>query len=344
MKVTTPLLRPLRMASVVIVALCLASCMTRPLPPHSTPSASLDAKRLPNSELQRSSRIGFTTLTEIDFGHPKEWSPTDDDTGMWSRFYGMPVDEVDPDDNMLLRYARHVVCYDVDQRYPVWAAHVLTHASAVKSGGKNEEEYSWAPDPDLAALGKPYATTLDYTNLNGIVSQSDPRKLTRGHMSSRDEIEGFGKTAESQTFYLSNVAPQLQRMNGGIWHGLEADCIALAKSPGVNGVWVITGPIFEKPQKPRLTNVAPGEGRLPLPAPTAFWKVVFFRSGSDLHVAAFIVPHQNARPRERYSAYQRPVAEVEEQTGLTFFPDYRPIPGQFKTGVDGAMFAAISKE
>jgi DNA/RNA endonuclease G (NUC1) len=46
----------------------------------------------------------------------------------------------------------------------------------------------------------------------------------------------------SQSFFLSNMSPQLPAFNRGIWRSLESAVRAWAESKG--SIYVVTGPVF----------------------------------------------------------------------------------------------------
>ncbi len=82
-------------------------------------------------------------------------------------------------------------------------------------------------DPQLKYGAKHY----DYTN-------SD---YQRGHLCPAD-IMAFSEVAMQESFYTSNISPQLEGFNEGIWRRLENQVQKWVKE--YDTIYVITGPVF----------------------------------------------------------------------------------------------------
>jgi DNA/RNA endonuclease G (NUC1) len=108
---------------------------------------------------------------------------------------------------------------------------------------------------------------------------------------------------QAETFFASNMAPQLHELNAGLWFRLEVMVRVWAAQR--RDIQVISGPSLE----------AQGEiGRNRIPVPVAFWKVVVdLTTGETL---AFLVPHQPLGWREDPARYVVPLAEVEAVSGV----------------------------
>jgi len=263
-----------------------------------------------------------------------DWSPAADATGLWDSFYGIPVESIDPADDVFLKYSHFVVSYDPDGFYPVWTAHVLTKAS-VEVGDNHHfpRPSTWSPEKRLSPFMTHVPVDDDFADLGGITDSNDPLFYERGHMSAKEEIEGFGEPAMLETFRLANQAPEIGTLNGGTWGKLERHCRYLALAQG--NVWVFTGPVFKDPLHPKTLT---GKTNVAVARPDAFWKIVLFSMPDrTLHVAAFIMPHQKCDSDHMYQKYQKTVAEVEAATGLTFFSLYNGLPPDFKTSRDPTM-------
>src|SRR5262249_50752973 len=101
----------------------------------------------------------------------------------------------------------------------------------------------------------------------------------RGHMAPNGDFS-YDEDAAEQSFYLSNMLPQLHTVNAGNWEDLEK--VVRAWSVERGDMLVMAGRIFDA----RLSSTI-GPHRLPIPA--AFWKVIVDqRAGAAL---AFIMPN-----------------------------------------------------
>ena len=116
------------------------------------------------------------------------------------------------------------------------------------------------------------------------------------------------KDAMKQTFYLSNVAPQLESFNTGIWVELEKAVRQLAKSG--RSLIVITGPVFEEPVK-RI-----GENSIAIP--TQFFKIILDTKNSALTV--FLVPHIESNSNKSPAEFKTNLKNLESKVGAVFFP------------------------
>ncbi|MDH2328252.1 DNA/RNA non-specific endonuclease [Cereibacter sp. SYSU M97828] len=93
--------------------------------------------------------------------------------------------------------------------------------------------------------------------------------FSRGHMTRREDPNWgdreTAKQADADTFHITNVAPQRQGFNGGIWLDLENYVLDNADRANLK-VTVITGPVLAE-DDPVYYNRK---------IPTAFWKVLAF--------------------------------------------------------------------
>lgn len=115
------------------------------------------------------------------------------------------------------------------------------------------------------------------------------------------------------TYYFSNMVPQNQKHNGGIWSNLENQVRTLAG--GVDTLYVVTGVGFDN------TNYQYAHDRdgMACPIPDYFYKVVVWRDNQERwHSKAWCIPHEgfSGKPNN----YQKTLREMEAKTGFDFFP------------------------
>ena len=75
-------------------------------------------------------------------------------------------------------------------------------------------------------------------------------------------------------------------------------------------VWVVTGPVFTKESEKMKSKV---------PIPDYYYKIVSDAHGDDLRVLAFLI-EKNCPPYTRIRKKLVSVDQIEEMTGLDFFP------------------------
>lgn len=128
----------------------------------------------------------------------------------------------------------------------------------------------------------------------------------RGHLCAAADME-FDYDAFKDTFYTSNISPQLHEFNSRVWNFLEQRVRRWAKQN--DGVFVITGGVLTQP----LGSVGSEEVSIP----SSFYKIIVDTYRDDYRVVAFLIPHRE--DIESYSDYITTVDDIEEATGIDFF-------------------------
>lgn len=116
----------------------------------------------------------------------------------------------------------------------------------------------------------------------------------------------WSEQAMLESFYLSNICPQMAELNGGVWERLENRCRSLAKE---ESVFICCGPIISEKTK-RI-----GENKVAVP--TGFFKVLCMKRKGKWQAIGFIFP--NAACKGSMFDYACSVDEVEKVTGHDFF-------------------------
>lgn len=118
----------------------------------------------------------------------------------------------------------------------------------------------------------------------------------------------FSRTAFDETFYTSNISPQLNEFNAGIWNRLEQKTRYWAAK--YDGLYVITGGVLT----PGLKSI----GKENVAVPKYFYKILLDNSRGEYKTIAFLVPHQDSE-KPLYS-FVVSIDEIEKMTGIDFFP------------------------
>ena len=119
----------------------------------------------------------------------------------------------------------------------------------------------------------------------------------------------WSERAMRESFYMTNICPQNRNLNRGDWQDLEEAERSLARRFGA--VAITAGPIYSQPQPPRI-------GAHKVAVPDAFFKVLLV--GYPQQPQAFAYVMRNEAGSHPLSDYQHTVNEVEELTGMDFFP------------------------
>jgi endonuclease G len=199
-----------------------------------------------------------------------------------------------PAGNETCRVVHHTgysVCYDVRFHDAAWVMYKLTRAE-VESQKASRNDVNFVRDPDVPESG----TKDDYRNSG----------YDKGHLAPAADMK-WNVRAMRESFYLSNVTPQLHEFNAGNWEDLENDVRAWAEKFGE--ISVVTGPVLEK----GLSTIGPDH----IAVPRLFFKVVFYRNADTTEAIAFVIP--NAPSNLPVQSYAVTVDSAEALTGLDFF-------------------------
>ena len=154
--------------------------------------------------------------------------------------------------------------------------------------------------------------------------------------------------AMSESFVLSNVAPQVGAgFNRDYWARFER-FINDTVVPACRDVYVVTGPLYLESSNAKvhvgasllpfdergkngadgsaLTTASTETTTSTVKVPTHFYKVILGElkerksDGSDIVLGAFVLPNAQINPKTPLSSFQVPLAQLELVAGIDFFP------------------------
>lgn len=165
----------------------------------------------------------------------------------------------------------------------------LTSSALVKSAARKDD---FREDSEIPAE---YRVSLkDYVGSN----------LDRGHMAPAADFT-YDAKAMSESFLMSNMMPQSQGNNRGIWKFTEENVRSWSSS---GDLYVITGTIYE----PEYKTMGKGVG-----IPTSIYKIVI--QPGNKRMIAFMYPNEKLDPK-LIENYVVPVIDIENKTGINFSP------------------------
>lgn len=226
------------------------------------------------------------------------------------------------------------------------------YSHSFEMNGKEYRNYSFGwSQKDLVALWMAYPLCSMYTNKT--VSRTDAwaydpilgpeyspapfggygGSYARGHqVPSADRLCSYN--ANVQTFYGSNMTPQLNAHNEGIWQTLESKVRTLANTSDTT--YVVTGCVVDG----STTFTQDSDGKK-MTVPVAYYKVLLRYSKSSTistwAAMAFYTEHKSYSGSTSLRSLAMPVDELEEMLGMDFFVN---LPA--KLGVERA--AALEAE
>lgn len=191
----------------------------------------------------------------------------------------------------------YFLLYDTKMHLAHYVAYPL-YNDLMKSGNRTDD---WQYDPSIQKSFQPNLLGGSYVG-----------KYSRGHqLPSADR--SASRELNRTTFYFSNMVPQNQTHNGGVWNALEEQVRKLSKT--VDTLYVVTGVGFDD------TNYQYTQDRsgVDCPIPDYFYKVVVWRDRQERwHSKAWCIPHKPLTGSP--APYQTTLSEMETKTGFDFFP------------------------
>ena len=119
---------------------------------------------------------------------------------------------------------------------------------------------------------------------------------------------GWSEQSMIESFYYSNMSPQVPSFNRGIWKNAESFTREAAITNHV--IYVVTGPVFTSD----MTTI----GHNKVAVPQSYFKVILDNSEPELKAIAFVIPNEASQlPLQHFVVS---VDVVEQLTGLDFFP------------------------
>lgn len=215
----------------------------------------------------------------------------------------------------IIRREAYTTCYNHDTRCPNWVAWVLTREKVQAS----TEKKIWFDEKGNAIginsftgdmIKGTYIYDAEAEEPRPQLNDWDekPEGFSHGHMCPAADCK-MSPAAMNQSFLLTNICAQAEKLNTGSWNKLETKCRNLAEKYGC--IYVVTGPLFISGQP----SAYMGKSRIAIP--DAFYKVVLCMEGTPKAIG-FIYANTN-EPHNMQDAV-RTVDQIEQMTGIDFFP------------------------
>ena len=200
--------------------------------------------------------------------------------------FGQPT--IKTGDTLICR-AAYLLAFNSKTKTPDWVSWTLTPDHAIGCVARTN---AFATDQSIATSAKP----ADYA-----ASGYD-----QGHLAN-DADMSWDNQVEHESFYMTNMSPQLPSVNRGVWKNLESSARAWVYSTK-QAHTIIAGNI----------GGTKTIGASKVVVPDALYKIVINDVTKKSY--AFYFPHKDGLVSD-FVTYQVTVADVEKATGLTF-----PVP------------------
>jgi len=193
------------------------------------------------------------------------------------------------DNGYLVKHTYYSLCYSEDHEQSSWVAHRLSLKSIT---GPQKRTNNFREDASVVTGS---ATKADYKNSG----------FDRGHLVPAGDMK-LNYTSMSETFFMSNMSPQISGFNRGVWNRIENEIRRWAQN--YRELLVVTGPVLEK----GLPVIGYG-----VSIPRYYYKIIFDNSSKVPKMIAFLL--ENKTDKRHISEFVTTVDEVEKITGIDFF-------------------------
>jgi len=191
----------------------------------------------------------------------------------------------------IVKHLGYTLSYNEKHEHANWVAYELTTEETQKGVTRTND---FRPDP---AVKTGSATNADYQGSG----------YDRGHMAPAADMSWSAQSME-ESFFYSNMSPQVPGFNRGIWKKLEERVRQWAIEN--KDIYVVTGPVLTG----NLSSIGPDK----VSVPRYYYKVILDYTQPELKGIGFILP--NASSTLPLQSFAVPIDSVEKVTGIDFFP------------------------
>ena len=199
-----------------------------------------------------------------------------------------------------VKHGYYTLCYSEKHEQPIWVAYSISHDEA---RGEVPRKDAFKEDPGVRTGS---ASLEDYKGSG----------YDRGHLAPAADMK-INPTAMNESFYLSNMSPQVPGFNRGIWKMLEAwvrEKAFYVTRDGETELYVVTGPI--------LTEGLKMIGENNVSVPEFYYKVIYDPSdGGATAGVAFLMKNEPSKLKPTDNSFIVPIDSVEVLTGIDFFSE-----------------------
>ena len=185
-----------------------------------------------------------------------------------------------------------LVSYNPETHIPNWVAWQLTESHT--TGPYKRKGIEFQEDNEAEGVK---VNTFDYSRSG----------YDRGHMCPSGDNK-WDKTAQQQSFLMTNICPQNRNLNAGDWNEMENQCRKWAKQYG--RIYIVAGPILYNQKHKTI-------GKAKVVVPEAFFKVVLCMEGTPKAIGFIYKNEAGNRPK---GDYVNSIDAIERITGFDFFP------------------------
>ena len=185
--------------------------------------------------------------------------------------------------------------YDVAYHHPIWVCYSADDYTCQRRTSRTN---AWGWDPFVPSQYQ--------------VTRSDFSGYDRGHMvASADRL--YSREANVQTFYYTNMSPQRNSFNVGVWLQLEQLVQEWARNRHLRDkLYVVKGGTLREGETINITSGG-------IKVPRYYWMAILAKKGEHYQAIAFWPEHQKPAQVPRARTLAISIDLLEERTGLDLF-------------------------
>ncbi len=193
--------------------------------------------------------------------------------------------------DIVVTHTGYSLLYNEKYEQANWVAYELTKEKTKKLF---ERSNKFIPDPHVKTGT---ANDNDYSGSG----------YDKGHLAPAADM-GWSSVTMAESFYYSNMSPQIPSFNRGIWKKLEE----LVRTWAIenNTIYIVTGPILTS----GLQTIGPNK----VAVPKYFYKVILDYTEPYIKGIGFIIPNMGSSEQLQHFAVT--IDSIENITGINFFP------------------------
>lgn len=192
----------------------------------------------------------------------------------------------------IVQHTAYTLSYNEQKKQANWVAYILT-ANEVNAAHVVRTN-NFLPDP---LLQTDYVSDEDYKGSG----------YDRGHLANAEDMS-YSTTTMKESFYYSNMTPQLPAFNRGVWKRLEE--LVRFWATQYDSIYIVTGPV--------LTNDLPTIGADKVSVPEYYYKVILEYNANEKKGIGFVL--KNEASAATLKSFAVSIDSVEHLTGIDFFP------------------------
>ena len=193
-------------------------------------------------------------------------------------------------DGQLVDRTGYAFLYSEKHEQPLWVSYKLTKAEVQNKVAKRKDNFRLDP---VIKTG------------SAILADYEGSGYDRGHLAPAGDM-AWSKETMSESFFLTNMSPQVPGLNRGMWRILEEQIRKWTRKE--KELYIITGPII----RPNYKTIGPNK----VTVPQWYYKIIVDYHEPEIKALAFMIP--NRKPQKSLHSFAVSIDKLEEVTQLDF--------------------------